>query len=270
MIPDAGELLPFIEETARAAGAIHMRHFRRLAGYDRKAANDLVTVADRESEDEIARRLRGRFPGHALMLEESGGEADEFTWIVDPVDGTTNFAHGLRLFATSIALVHRGRPVAGGIYAPALEEYYAVARGHGAWRNGSERLSVSRARTLADGLVVTGFPYNRQAVLGGLMEMMACALSHSQGCLRLGAATLDFAAVAAGHLDVFYEYNLKPWDVAAGSLLVEEAGGRVTDFAGEAYDVTRPSTTLATNGFVHGEAVGKITGRFATAFPAVY
>lgn len=270
MSPDAGELLPFIEETARAAGAIHMRHFRRLDGYERKAANDFVTIADRESEDEIARRIRARFPGHALMLEEAGGEPDESTWIVDPVDGTTNYAHGLRLFAVSIAFVHRGVPLAGGIFAPALGEYYSVARGHGSWRNGTERLRVSRAAALADALVVTGFPYNRAAVLDGLMGMMGRALSHSQGCLRLGAATLDMAAVAAGHLDVFYEYNLKPWDVAAGMLLIEEAGGRVTDFAGGAYSVTSPNTTLATNGHLHAEAVARITGDFARAFPPVY
>ncbi len=269
MIPDAGELLPFIEEAARAAGEIQMRHFRRLEGYDRKAANDLVTVADREAEEEIARRIRARFPGHALLLEEAGGEPDECTWIVDPVDGTTNYAHGIRMFAASIAFVHRGVPLAGGIMAPALGEYYCAARGRGAWRNGAERLRVSAAATLADSLVVTGFPYNRHVVLGGLMEMMGAALSHSQGCLRLGAATLDFAAVAAGHLEVFYEYNLKPWDVAAGSLLVEEAGGRVTDFAGGAYDPVRPATTLATNGRVHAEAVDRITGRFANAFPPV-
>jgi len=262
MSESARELLPFIEETARAAGAVHMRHFRNLAGYEEKGANNLVTVADREAEDEIARRIRARFPDHSLMLEETGGAAAENTWIVDPLDGTTNFAHGMNIFAVSIGFVHRGVPMAGGIFAPALGDYYFAARGEGAWRNGDQRMHVSRPRTLGDALLVTGFPYDRRVMLDPLMDMMKEALRHSHGVLRLGAAALDIAAVAAGDLDGFYEYNLMPWDVAAGAVMIEEAGGRITDFTGGVYDVFHPLTTVASNGHVHDELMLRVTRPF--------
>ncbi|MDX2177570.1 MAG: inositol monophosphatase family protein [Candidatus Sumerlaeia bacterium] len=263
-------LLPFIEETARAAGEVHLRYFRRLESVEKKGAIDLVTVADREAEAVVRDRIRARFPGHRLLMEESGASPgpEDVTWVVDPLDGTTNFAHGMRLFAVSIAVLEGTRPVAGCIHAAALDECYTASPGGGAWRNGAERLRVSTRAALADSLLVTGFPYDRARVLGPLMEMMGAALARSRGVLRLGAASLDMAAVAAGHLDGFYEFHLHPWDVAAGALLVEEAGGRLTDFEGRAYDVLAPRTTVATNGLVHAELLAAVTGPRASAFAA--
>lgn len=257
-------LLSLVKQLCHVAGAVHMRHFRRLPSIERKSAIDLVTVADRESEEAVASLVRAAHPDHALLLEESGAQgaaAAEWTWVVDPLDGTTNFAHGLRLFAVSIGVLHRGVPVVGGIFAPALDEMYLAVRGKGAFRNG-ERLRVSPAATLEESLLVTGFPYDRRKHLDGLLAMARETLARTQGMLRLGAASLDLAAVAAGNLDGFYEYNLKPWDVAAGYLLVEEAGGRVTQFRGEPASILEPWTTVATNGLIHDAVLEHITSLF--------
>lgn len=243
-----------VEEIARGAGAILMRHFRNLAGVTHKGSIDLVTVADKESEEYVAREIARRFPDHALLGEEGGRQGNpnaDYLWIVDPLDGTTNFAHGLRLFGVSIAIVREGRPLVGAVYAPALEEMYLATRGHGATRNGERLYTSSRAR-LIESLVVTGFPYNRGALVQPLMQMLGAVLSETRGVLRLGAASLDFAWVASGHIDAFYEYGLKPWDMAAGVLLVEEAGGRVTNFEGDDLDLFH-GRTISSNGHIHEE-----------------
>lgn len=269
---DPKDFLPFIEEMARAAGEIHARHFRKLESYDNKSSIDLVTVADRESEALIKERIQRAYPTHALLLEESGAVAGApdppYTWVVDPLDGTTNFAHGNRLFCVSIAVVDRaGAPVAGGIYAALLDEYFHAARGHGAYRNG-ERLSVSKNAPLARALLVTGFPYDRAKVIDPLMAMMRAALLNSQGVLRLGAAALDFAYVAAGNIDCFYEYHHMPWDAAAGILLVTEAGGTVSDFRGGPFDTLKPVTSVASNGLIHDEVLEKIVRPHVDALDA--
>lgn len=263
------DLLDFLEQTARAAGEVHLRYFRRLEGYDRKGDIDLQTVADRESEALIAERIRARFPNDRLLLEESGAHGirdAETVWVVDPLDGTTNYAHGIRIFAVSIGVIRRGQPVAGAIFAPALDELYLCARGGGAWRNRTERLRVGTARTLNEALLVTGFPYNRGEILDPLMRMMRAALARSQGVLRLGAASLDLAAVASGQLDGFYEYHLKPWDMGAGALLVEEAGGRVSDLSGNPHDVFE-GTVVATNGLIHDALLEHVTRPVAPSLP---
>lgn len=250
--PVAPDYLAPVEEIARGAGAILMRHFRRLASYDKKGAVDLLTIADRESEEFVVEAILARYPDHAILAEEGGrrGNAESpFLWVVDPLDGTTNFVHGLRIFCVSIALMHEGKPIAGCVYAPALDECYCAARGNGATRNG-ERIHVSPNTELIDALVVTGFPANRKAILDPLVGMVRTALEDTRGVLRLGAAAIDFSWVAAGHLDAFYEYGIKPWDMAAGWLLVEEAGGRVTGLSGELFDPFRPRV-LASNGGIH-------------------
>lgn len=230
-----------------------MGHFRNLSGYDRKGRADLQTIADRESEDFVVEEILRRFPEHAILGEEGGRRGNpesDFLWVIDPLDGTTNFVHGLRLFAVSIALLHRGAPIAGVVYAPALEEFYAAARGAGATRNG-EAIRVSSTTDLGDALVVTGFPANRYHVLDALAGMLRETLSESRGVLRLGAAALDFAYVAAGNIDAFYEYGIHAWDMAAGALLVEEAGGRVTGLMpGEPFDLFR-NRVVASNGGIH-------------------
>src|SRR5690606_11136180 len=165
--PDGASFLPAIESMARQAGEVTLRHFRRLSGYEKKGALDLVTAADTASEEVIVGEIRRQFPDHAILAEEGGrtGNAEsEFLWVVDPLDGTTNFAHGLPLYSVSIALLHRGEIIAGGVFAPAMGEMYLAARGHGATRNG-EPIRVSSVDQLGDAMIVTGFPYNRREIL---------------------------------------------------------------------------------------------------------
>jgi myo-inositol-1(or 4)-monophosphatase len=235
--PEGASFLPAIESMARQAGEVTLRHFRRLSGYEKKGALDLVTAADTASEEVIVGEIRRQFPDYAILAEEGGrtGNAEsEFLWVVDPLDGTTNFAHGLPLYSVSIALLHRGEIIAGGVFAPAMGEMYLAARGHGATRNG-EPIRVSSVDQLGDAMIV---------------ERVERALAHAQGLLRLGSAALDFSLVAAGHIDVFYEANLKPWDMAAGVLLVREAGGRVTALDGGEFDLFA-GEMLTTNGPLH-------------------
>ncbi len=254
------DLMNAVEAMCRRAGEIQMSHFRRLAGYEKKGAIDLLTIADKQSEAAIVEMIQARFPEHRILAEEGGsigGASDsEYLWVIDPLDGTTNFAHGMPLFASSVAVQHRGETVAGGVIAPALGEMFLAGRGAGAFRNG-ERLGVSKVDVLNDALVVTGFPYDRHAMLDWLTGMVGEFLSRSQGLLRLGAAALDLAFVAAGNLDGFYERNLHPWDTAAGALLVEEAGGRMSTFNGEPYDIYS-NQMLASNGRIHDEMVATL------------
>ena len=259
---EARELLGAIESMCRRAGAIQMKHFRRLGGYEKKGAIDLLTIADKESEAAITEEIRNRFPDHALLAEESGesGAVDsDYLWVVDPLDGTTNYAHGMPIFAVSIALRRKGTTIAGGVFAPALDEMYLAVRGHGATRNG-QTIHVSKVDRLEDALLVTGFPYDRRKHVDWLMGTMGSFLQQSQGMLRLGAAALDLASVAAGQLEGFYELNLHPWDMAAGALLVEEAGGRMSDFTGEPFDIDC-KRMLASNGRVHDEMMRVLAER---------
>ncbi|MCB2155869.1 inositol monophosphatase [bacterium] len=249
---EARELLEAIEAMCRRAGAIQMKHFRQLDGYEKKGAIDLLTIADKESEAAIAEEIQQRFPNHALLAEEggtSGAANSDYLWVVDPLDGTTNYAHGMPIFAVSIALQFEGGTIAGGVFAPALGDLYLAARGHGATRNGKP-IHVSKVDQLDDALLVTGFPYDRRKHLDWLMGTMGSFLQQSQGMLRLGAAALDLAAVASGQLEGFYEKGLHPWDMAAGALMVEEAGGRMSDFEGGPFDI-HCKRMLASNGRVH-------------------
>jgi len=255
----AAEFLPSIESISRGAGAVLMRHFRRLDGYQKKGAIDLQTIADRESEAYVTAEILRLFPDHGILGEESGevlgNSGSPYLWIIDPLDGTTNYAHGLRIFGVSIAVTLRGKPLAGAVFAPALDEMYLAAEGGGATRNG-QRIEVSRTAELENSLLVTGFPYNRRDHMEALTSMHRAGLEVSRGVLRLGAASLDFANVAAGHLEAFYEYGLRPWDMAAGVLLVTEAGGTVTGLLpGEELDLFQPRC-LASNGRIHAGLLG--------------
>lgn len=256
------EYLPVIEKIARSAGDVLMLHFRKLEAYEKKGSIDLVTIADREAEEHVISEILRHFPDHAVLGEEGGrfGNSESpFLWIVDPLDGTTNYAHGLRLFAVSVGLTLVGEPIAGAVNAPALDELYLAARGHGATRNG-ERLRVSQTDSLGDALIVTGFPYNRRDYMDELSGMHRACLEDSRGVLRLGAASLDFANVAAGHLEAFYEFGLRPWDMAAGALLVTEAGGRITGLREtEPFDLFR-ARCVASNGRIH-EALQRTLAR---------
>lgn len=231
-------ILQVAREAARAAGAVllgHFGHLQRGQIATKSARRDLVTTADLESERELVRRLRAHLPGHAIEAEEetrdARGDENELRWLVDPLDGTVNFVHGLPLFAVSLGLWRGPTPEAAVVYAPRLDEMFCALRGGGATLNG-EPIHVSSTAVLADAVLATGFPYRRESLEHSNLENF-CAFFHDVRDLRrMGSAALDLAYTAAGRLDGFWELHLSPHDVAAGGLLVREAGGIVRDADG--------------------------------------
>jgi len=202
-----------------------------------KGQNDFVTEVDKAAEEAIISVLRSAYPDHAFLAEESGAsdnlhDENENVWIIDPLDGTTNFIHGFPQYAVSIALQQRGQITQAVIYDPTRNELFTASKGAGAYLN-DKRLRVAKRDKLADALIGTGFPYSDMAHLDKYLTMFRAMTEKSAGLRRPGAAALDLAYVAAGRLDGFFELHLKPWDIAAGALLVSEAGGIITDFTGE-------------------------------------
>src|SRR5688572_5074070 len=222
-------------KAARRAGNIITRATRNLdvVVVREKAANDFVSEVDREAEQAIISTLREAYPGHAILAEESGASgSSEFRWVIDPLDGTTNFLHGFPQFCVSIALIHRGRIEKGVIYDPLRQELFTAARGAGASLN-NRRIRVSKQSGLKGALLGTGFPFNDQRHVEAYLGMMLDLMKDTAGIRRAGSAALDLAYVAAGRLDGFWEIGLKKWDMAAGLLLIQEAGGIVTDLEGK-------------------------------------
>ena len=232
---------------ARLAGELLREKFGTTHAVSFKGAVDLVTEADLAAETLIREELGKSFPGDPMLGEEGGGGhcAQDRIWVVDPLDGTTNYAHGLPLFSVSIALCEQGKPCAGAVYQPMLDELFHARRGGGAWRNG-RRIAVSGRSRLDRSLAVTGFPYDIQASVGRVLRPLEQMLKAARGVRRLGSAAMDLCYVAAGIFDLFWEINLKPWDVAAGWLLVEEAGGVVTDFSGRPHHLERAELLACT------------------------
>jgi len=239
-------------EVAREAGAILREEFDRPLEIAYKGEVDLVTQADQRSERAIVRRLTEFFPEHSIAAEEGTGSEkhSEFCWHVDPLDGTTNFAHGYPCFCVSMALEQRDKVIAGVVYNPFYNELFAAARGQGATLNGKP-IRVSKTSTLATSLLCTGFPVQNRKLSPNL-QFYGDFTMHSHGVRRDGSAALDLACVAAGRFDGFWEFGLKKWDTAAGVLLIQEAGGKVSDFDGEPYQLGGP-VILATNGRIHEE-----------------
>ncbi len=230
-----------------------------------KGAVDLVTAADEAAEALLRRELLAAFPEDALLAEEGGaaGRPDApWTWIVDPLDGTTNFVHGLAHFAVSVGLAYRGDPVAGVIHAPAYGRTWHGAAGRGVWLDG-RAARVAGTQDVGAALLATGFPYDRRAKARALLGAVERALVAARGVRRMGSAALDLAHVASGHFGGFWEQGLKPWDMAAGVALVREAGGRVTGFEGAPWDAA-DGRIVATNGPLH-DAVLAIAGAGAGA-----
>ena len=241
-------------EAARAAGDIQRRSFGTRFHIRHKGEVDLVTDVDLACEDAIRGTLASLSPGTAILTEEAGmlGTGSE-RWVVDPLDGTTNFAHGFPLFCVSVAWEAQGRVRLGVIYDPLREELFTGEEGRGSRLNG-EPLRVSTTAALLESLLATGFPYDRRCNPRNNLEAFSRLTLATQGVRRSGSAALDLAYVAAGRLDGFWEPGLKPWDLAAGTLLVQEGGGRVTGLGGEPFS-TADSDVLATNGALHGALV---------------
>lgn len=244
-------LLADVVAIAHEAGAIIREHARKPRDIHHKGRIDLVTATDVAVEDLLRKKLGNLLPGSRFLAEESSPDAplEKNTWVIDPLDGTINFAHGLPFVATSIALWRNGDVVLGVINAPLLETCFTAVRGRGAFQDG-QPLHVSGTQEMVDSLIATGFPYSIEKELPGLLRRMGRVLSHVQGVRRYGAAALDLAYVAAGQYDGFYERCLNPWDVAAGWLLVREAGGFMTRTDGSPFSL-RAHDVLATNGNIH-------------------
>ncbi len=256
-----------IEAVVRA-GDLQMAQFGRAMRIDKKGTIDLVTEIDLQIEREFRAMVAERFPGHAVLGEEFSGADDrespaEYCWVLDPVDGTTNFAHGLPIFCASLALEIRGEAVAGAVYDPNRRELFTAERGAGARLNGVP-LRVSSADTLIDSLLVTGFHYSIHKDPLELLGLFGEFITRARAVRRLGSAAIDLCYVAAGRFDGFWEQKLQPWDVAAGALIVQEAGGMVTTSSGDPFR-SGLGSVLATNGRIHDEMVQTIqafTARF--------
>jgi len=235
---------------ARQAGAVVRDGYGRAAQITHKGAIDLVTDTDQRSEAAILGTLRQAFPSHAIRAEESGRSAgDDYEWLVDPLDGTTNFAHKFPVFSISLALTHQGRLIMGVVYDPLRDDLFTAEAGQGARRNGSP-IRVSATATLDQSLLSTGFPYDVATnPNNNLAEYTRFALL-TQGVRRTGSAALDCSWLAAGQLDGFWELRLKPYDVGAGALIAREAGGRVTTYSGDE-DFLGKDTIVVSNGLLH-------------------
>lgn len=239
---------------AREAGEIIADAMDRPKDISYKGEVDIVTETDRKSEAAILARLRNEFPEHAIVAEEGGASGaratTEYEWHVDPLDGTTNFAHGYPVFAVSIGLLHRGEPLIGAIYNPVNGQMFSAIRGLGARRNG-KAIRVSSVEKLSRGLLATGFPAHKRVQNPNIHYYWEFTL-RSHGVRRAGAAALDLCSVACGQFEGFWEFGLKSWDTAAGILMVREAGGKVTNFSGEPYH-PGDAECLASNGLIHEE-----------------
>ena len=248
-------MLNFAIQTARDAGRLLAERFGRHLRVSNKSELDLVTESDLASERLIIDLIKTHYPRHAILAEESGtsppaadGPQSDWRWIIDPLDGTTNYAHGYPCFCVSIGLEQNGRLELGIVYDPMRDEMFTAERGEGAALNG-KKIQVSPTPNLASALLCTGFPYDVRE-RGEFARHFANFIMNAQGVRRDGAAALDLAYVAAGRFDGFWEEGLKPWDVAAGVLLIEEAGGKVSDYRGGPLEIFTPPI-LASNGLIH-------------------
>lgn len=262
-------LIDQMTEVARLAGVILREGYGKTQSIEEKGrTTDLVTATDKASEKAVRAYLAQYFPSHAVLGEEEGFSGDrdaEWTWIFDPLDGTTSFAHGLPFFSTCIAVQRRGEIVAGVIYEPLRDEMFVAEKGAGATLNG-KKIQVTDTSELKRSLLATGFPYRIAENPNHTLEMFASVVPHAQGIRRMGSAGLDLAYLACGRMDGYWETLLQPWDCAAGCLLVTEAGGRVSDFKGHPHDIFGLET-LATNGAIHEQLMERIAIGQSIDFP---
>jgi myo-inositol-1(or 4)-monophosphatase len=248
------EYLDFAIELARAGGDVLKHYISREKQVELKSRANLVTIADRESEALVIQMIKERYPSHAILAEESGPSGSgEGKWIIDPLDGTTNFAHQYPFFCVSVAFEQRGEIVCGAVYDPVRDEMFSGARELGSFVNGRQ-LRVSDTEKLGSALVMTGFPYTVREKIRTAMSQFEAFILESQAVRRGGSAALDLCYVAIGRCDGFWEMDLHPWDTAAGKIILEEAGGRLTDFSGKPFSPYMKQI-VATNGKIHGEMI---------------
>jgi myo-inositol-1(or 4)-monophosphatase len=248
--PDPAFLATAVEAVVRA-GEIQLSQFRSGVRIEMKGVIDLVTEVDLEVERMFRAMVAERFPDHDVLAEELGGASTgaRCRWVFDPLDGTTNYAHGLPIFCASLALEIDGRPEVAAIYDPSRRELFTAERGVGAWLNG-EPMTVSATETILEALLVTGFPYTVHETPERYLKVFGAFIARARAVRRLGSAALDLCYVAAGRMDGFWEESLQPWDTMAGGLIVQEAGGRVTALDGRPW-VAADGHVLASNGLLH-------------------
>jgi myo-inositol-1(or 4)-monophosphatase len=256
------DFVPLASGIAREAGGLLMDYFAKRVVIEYKGDADLVTIADRSSETLIRGRLKDCWPEHDILGEEGGlvDTGSDYRWYVDPLDGTTNFAHGYPVFCVSMALEHRGQRIAGVVYDPTRDELFTATRGGGAYLNG-RRVRVSNIARLNESLVATGFPSHKRHKNPNIFFYHHITL-RTHGVRRAGSAALDLCNVACGRFEGFWEFNLNPWDTAAGVLMVEESGGSVTDFDGGEFKIDSRET-LASNRLLHPALLKEFASIFA-------
>jgi myo-inositol-1(or 4)-monophosphatase len=247
------------------AGEIQLKHFRQTYQVSKKGTIDLVTEVDLEVEHMCRRVLAERFPSHAILAEELGGAQDAAPpegccWVFDPIDGTTNYAHGLPIFCAALGLEIDGRVEVAAVYDPTRKELFTAERGQGAYLNGI-RMRVSSAAHLVDAVLVTGFPYDVHQNSVDILGLFGAFVTQVQAVRRLGSAALDLCYIAAGRMDGFWEDRLRPWDISAASLLIEESGGQVSGIDGRPF-ASRMGHVLGTNGLLHPPMLDTIRGYF--------
>lgn len=251
-------MLDFTRNLARQAGALLRDGFAHQHTLALKSAYEVVTEMDRASEDLIVAAIRRMYPDHAILAEEGGGVEQEspFLWVIDPLDGTNNYAHNFPFFGVSIALIEDGSLRIGVVYDPLRDELFSAERGDGAFCN-ERRIQISPTPRLDAALVSTGFPYDYATAAENNYPQFNRIQARTQGVRRAGAAALDLAYVAAGRLDAHWELRLKPWDSAAGALLIQEAGGRLSDWDGKAW-TPWSDRLIASNGHIHAELIAAL------------
>ena len=244
----------------KEGGQIIRKAYGRAHNIRKKSAVSLVTETDMAADHAIRRRILKVFPDHGLLTEEQAAvlRPSPYRWIIDPLDGTTNFAHQIPLLGVSIGVEYLGDIILAGIYNPILNELFFAEKGKGSFLNG-KRIQVSKTGSMIDSLLVTGFPYDRQKKAEFYLKFVEAFMQRCRGVRRLGAASIDLAYVACGRFEAYWEFNLKPWDMAAGKLIVEEAGGKATNFKGGPINIDEPTQTLASNVNLHKKML-KILG----------
>lgn len=256
------DFLKTAEEAARVGGEVLMKRFGRPMDVEYKGDVDLVTVADRMSEEAVVSMIHARYPDHQVMAEEgtikNSASSSKYRWIIDPLDGTTNYAHAFPCFAVAVGLEVSGRMAVGVVYDPVRDECFAAQEGRGAFLNGRP-IHVSEIESLDKALLATGFPYDRREHTEKYLRHFKSFLIKAQEVRRPGAATIDLCYLAAGRLDGFWESKLHPWDIAAASVIVREAGGRMSDFKGGEFSIYGEET-LASNGKIHEEMLAVLEG----------